>query len=635
MVLENAVSPFHLWFGPALFNWLLVVVGLAVGGLAIGFLFAVLRNGPVQATVMTGRALSGALVDLFAISPRRVWALACLAVKESIRRRVLVGFLVFVVILLFASWFLDPNSVEPARLYMGFVLTASSYLVLLLVLFLSVFSLPADIRSRTLHTVMTKPVRHSEVVLGRMLGFILIGTGLLVVMGVISYVFVVRGLAHTHTLTAASLKPVTQIRIGPGEKQPLQGYTDVAHGHRHLVHIDSSGEGHIESERRHWHGLVVKGSGDQAVYEVGPEEGSLVARVPVYGKLAFRDREGVDATEGISVGYEWAYRSYIQGGSPAAAIWSFDGLRPDDFPEKLPIEMNIEVFRTHKGNIEKGVLGSIGVRNPVTGLMVDTEIFESKEFTTKQLTIPTKLSRKKISGVQVVQRKAKGPDGNLVATPATVDPSLAQRKDSDEIDFYRDLVSPDGRVEIWLRCVEPGQYFGAAQADLYVRAPDALFTANFAKGYLGIWLQMVLVVGFGVMFSTFLSGPVAMMATIGSLVGGLCLPLMSRLAAGVELGGGPVEAAIRLVGQQNLTAELTPTLGTEVARWLDVIMRYFLKVLSSILPSFADFSYAGFVADGFNIDANTMLVRSVEALAFFVPVFIAGYFFMKMREVAR
>ena len=87
---------------------------------------------------------------------------------------------------------------------------------------------------------------------------------------------------------------------------------------------------------------------------------------------------------------------------------------------------------------------------------------------------------------------------------------------------------------------------------------------------------MILVIGFGVMFSTFLSGPVAMMATIGSLVGGLCMPLMSRLASGQELGGG-LEAAIRLVQQQNLTADLTPTLGTEVARWLDVLMRYFLR----------------------------------------------------------
>ncbi len=635
MVLENAVSPFSSWIGPAFLQWLLVIAGLAVGGLIFGFLVAVLRNGPLRATAMTWQAIRGAVVDLFLISPRRVWALACLAVKESIRRRVLVGFLVFVLILLFASWFLDPNSVEPARLYMSFVLTASSYLVLLLVLFLSVFSLPADIRSRTLHTVMTKPVRHSEVVLGRMLGFILIGTGLLGIMGFMSYFFVVRGLAHTHAMTAANLKPVRQIRVGPGEKQPLEGYTDTAHGHRHKVHIKSDGSGQIDIERRHWHGLEVEGSGDQAVYHVGPEEGSLVARVPVYGKLAFRDREGIDAKEGISVGYEWAYRSYIQGGSPAAAIWTFTGLRPEDNPDGLHVEMNIEVFRTHKGDMQKGVLGSIAVRNPDNGLMVETEIFESKEFSTKQVTIPVKLERKLVSGVQILQRKSQGADGNIVLSPAVGDPKLAQLKETDDIDLYKDLVTPDGRLEIWLRCVEPGQYFGAAQADLYLRAADALFTVNFAKGYLGIWLQMVLVIGFGVMFSTFLSGPVAMMATIGALIGGLFNPFMAKLATGKALGGGPLESMIRLVQQQNMMSDLTPTLGTEVAQSLDVVSAYGLKVLSSILPSFSDFSYANFVADGFNIDANTMLVRSVEALAFFVPVFIAGYFFMKMREVAR
>ena len=43
---------------------------------------------------------------------------------------------------------------------------------------------------------------------------------------------------------------------------------------------------------------------------------------------------------------------------------------------------------------------------------------------------------------------------------------------------------------------------------------------NFIKGYLGIWLQMLLVIVLGVMFSTFLSGPVAMLATIGALLGG-------------------------------------------------------------------------------------------------------------------
>ena len=56
------------------------------------------------------------------------------------------------------------------------MLTATSYLVLLLALFLSSLSLPADIKNRTLHTVVTKPVRPSEIVLGRILGFAAVGT---------------------------------------------------------------------------------------------------------------------------------------------------------------------------------------------------------------------------------------------------------------------------------------------------------------------------------------------------------------------------------------------------------------------------------------------------------------------------
>ena len=90
-----------------------------------------------------------------------------------------------------------------------------------------------------------------------------------------------------------------------------------------------------------------------------------------------------------------------------------------------------------------------------------------------------------------------------------------------KLDLFKDLVD-DGKVEIWLQCVDDAQYFGVAQADMYLRAGDASFAVNFAKGYLGIWLQMLLVISFGVMFSTFLSGPVAMMATLASLVVGFC-----------------------------------------------------------------------------------------------------------------
>ncbi len=120
-------------------------------------------------------------------------------------------------------------------------------------------------------------------------------------------------------------------------------------------------------------------------------------------------------------------------------------------------------------------------------------------------------------------------------------------------------------MEIWLQCVVPAQYFGAAQADVYLRARDASFALNFVKGYIGIWLQMMLVIGLGVMFSTFLSGPVAMLATLGALLGGFFNDFMLRLGTGQTYGGGPFESIIRLLTQQNVTSEMEPGLRTDVA----------------------------------------------------------------------
>jgi len=102
----------------------------------------------VTATTRSGRVLTEAVLDLARTSPRRVLALAWLAVRESIRRRVVVVFAVFLLLLLFAGWFLNPGSDQPARLYLQFVLTATSYLVLLLAWILSALSLPADIKTR-------------------------------------------------------------------------------------------------------------------------------------------------------------------------------------------------------------------------------------------------------------------------------------------------------------------------------------------------------------------------------------------------------------------------------------------------------------------------------------------------------
>ena len=642
MVNEHPVPPFHEWWQLASLHWLLIVGGLAVLLTLGGLLVVTLERGPGAAFSRLGRLLVSGFQDLFLLSPRRVWALAWLAVKESIRRRVVVAFAVFVVVLLFAGWFLDPSSSHPGRLYLDVVLSATSYLVLLLALFLSALSLPNDIRNRTLHTVVTKPVRPSEIVLGRIFGFTIVGTALLGAMCLLSYGFVVRGLSHSHSLDAADVTRLEKAAAaGQAGKLDLQTTRD--QGHRHRFHIDPSLPAksrtiRVEEEAGHTHDLTyqIRRSSDASgktvaklEYSLGPPQGALVARVPVYGKLLFRDKSGVDTPRGINVGDEWPYRSFIQGGSQAAAMWTFD-LDPRQFPRNVPVEMNIGVFRTYKGNIEKGVLGSLAVRNPKNGLTVEVEIFESMEFAIKKVALPRKIVN--YSSKQIIQRKTPTARGMMLSPPPEqYDPSLLKKT---EFDLFGDL-SDNGKFEVWLRCLEPAQYFGAAQPDLYIRAGDASFELNFVKAYLGIWMQMVLMIAFGVMFSTFLSGPVALTATLGALVGGLFNDFMTQLAHHQVIGGGPTEAVVRILKQQNVVSDLDPGVGTTVVKMMDVPMEYFLRFMSSILPSFGDFSYSGFVAHGYNVDFNTLLVHLLTTLAFLVPLFIAGFFFLKTREIAR
>jgi len=108
----------------------------------------------------------------------------------------------------FCSRFPNVANQKPGRLYLSFVLTATTYLVLGAALVLSAFSLPADFKSKTIYTVVTKPVRAGDIVLGRILGFTLVGTVLLAMMGLISAVFVWRMLDHTHAVRIDTLQNV-------------------------------------------------------------------------------------------------------------------------------------------------------------------------------------------------------------------------------------------------------------------------------------------------------------------------------------------------------------------------------------------------------------------------------------------
>lgn len=606
MVLEQEIPSFLTWLGPSILTYLFATALVVLFAGLASWLVQAAWAGPLEAGDRVYRGVLAGILDLASTSPGRVWALARLAIQEAIRRNVLVVLALFALVVLFAGWFLDPTNVEPAKLYVGFILGATSFLACTVTLILAVFSLPSDIKSKAIQTVVTKPVHAGEIVLGRFLGFATVGTVLLAVMGLAGWAFVVRSVQHTHALDESWVR---EVRDDEGTLTGYEGRTGLAMEHRHSVALDAEGNGIAQAAHGHRHRITARSSGSETVYDIGPPEGILDARRPLRGRLRFLDREGRPAAKGISVGQEWGYRQYIEGGSGAAAIWTFAGIREQDFPDGLPLEMNIRVFRTYKGTITEGIHGTIQLRNPSNNLRSEALPIVAKE-SIDEFWIPRKLA--------VVLA-----DGHVK-----------------EADLYDDFVS-DGRVEIWLQCLEPAQYYGVAQADFYLRAGDGSFAANYFKSCLGAWFAMLIVTALGVLFSTFLSAPVALVASISMLLVGQFREFIDRLFesqvtgdAKIAPGGGPIESLYRIVTQMSITLELDPTPAVQVMKLADTVLLAPMRVAAGLFPSLSTLGTSNFVASGFDIPFDLIASHALETAGYVVAFCVAATFCLRAREVA-
>jgi hypothetical protein len=185
----------------------IVAAGLMVASLFIAYLRMIIVQGPGEGFYAVAKSVATAITKDFPnTSWRRIAAMPKLAILESMRRRVLIVFLHFRPAVVVRRLVPGSRQRPPGSTVHQFRLTATERLVLAMAILLSTFSLPNDIKNRTIYTVVTKPVRATEIVLGRAVGFCVVNTALLVLMGAISYGFVVRGLNHTHTIDPDDLE---------------------------------------------------------------------------------------------------------------------------------------------------------------------------------------------------------------------------------------------------------------------------------------------------------------------------------------------------------------------------------------------------------------------------------------------
>lgn len=204
-------------FDPIPFNWLEALKHFAfvfgssmVIALIVCLVVGIITRG-TKGFVDVFRGVLDFFVQIIHISPRRIWSLSVLTIRESLRQKILFVFIIFAVLFMFAGWFLAGAADRPdlqVQSYIDFVLKAISWLVIPIMLLLACWSLPEDIRLRTIHTVVTKPVYRIEIVMGRMLGFTVLGTAILLVMGGVGYIWINRQVPDTAKESLVSKVPI-------------------------------------------------------------------------------------------------------------------------------------------------------------------------------------------------------------------------------------------------------------------------------------------------------------------------------------------------------------------------------------------------------------------------------------------
>ncbi|MGD8787816.1 MAG: hypothetical protein PVJ60_10355 [Phycisphaerales bacterium] len=136
-----------------------------------------------------------------------IWAVAKNTIKQALRMKVAVVFLILLLVLLTAmSLSTTGDGTLKGRLqtFVSYGLSLTSLLLCLLTIIVSIYSVTSDIEQRQIYTVITKPIRRYEFLLGKLLGVILLDVILLGLFSSIIYANTVY-IPKLHNPTEAEL----------------------------------------------------------------------------------------------------------------------------------------------------------------------------------------------------------------------------------------------------------------------------------------------------------------------------------------------------------------------------------------------------------------------------------------------
>ncbi len=544
-----------------------LIVGLVVSLLTVG------THGPGLVWEVMQRGWR----DLTQMSPRRIGALATLTMKESYRKKAFAVLVVFLVLFLFAGWFLqndDPNRETPAKPFIAFVLTTIQWMTLPVALLLSCWGLPTDIKERSLHTVVTKPVRRGEIVLGRICGYGAVITIFVAIMGVGGYFFILREVPES-----AQSQLVSRV--------PVYGQVEF---------IDRNGEPSATGK-----GINVGDIWDFRSYIEGVTKASMT--------WTFRNLNVAELAKDDVLRLENRFEAFR----------SYKGLINEPVRYKLTLINNNKNLRVTNGDLVKGVAEFLDER-------VRKDVSDNPAIDDSDRKFATAY-RMQPSTVVEIPRKI---------TYIDVSPTGANATKT--VDLYDDLID-NGTLTVEVTCPDAQQYIGAAASDLFIRLPDKPFASTYFRSIFMTWLMLMLVCMIGATASTFVKGPVATLLTFSLIILGAYLrPSMEKMveeySKGYVLGGGALESFYRLITQMNQQSPLPENFGSRLIQWIDAGIFEVLRQMRHIIPNFSHFNTTEYSANGFQVPLDAALLPGIAtALAYIIPCLLIGYFSLQLREL--
>lgn len=674
-------------FDPQPFNFL---EALATWGIVAGILFAVIALVALIASlVLNGAAgistfwtqskkLAG---DAIRISPRRIWALSMLTFRESIRRKVLAIFIVFAILFMFAGWFLSSNSelaAQQVEVHVSFVLRTISLLSIVVMVLLACWSLPADIKARSLHTVVTKPVPRHEVFLGRIIGFSLVGSLVVAVMGTVGYFWIVRQVppkSHSHLtcrvpvygdlqfLDANGIPTNKGINVGDvwdfrsyigGQTKAaaIWTFTDVSKNWLVPARNYRTGEVLVDNET---------GDPQQAIrletnFEVfrtykGDQKRGVRCEVRLVKNLRERSARALAPVEEFrQVKSETENSNFDAVGNELKT--NANGLRYGDLKftarHHRAIEKGYEDFAVlmqafrDQGNESAFIPEMVAAARQCStaaknrseadladGLEQLAQLFRDNNAELQTLLVDM-VSRAREFNVQEYRARV---DVYLPEKLRYQVNGVGNEKDGD---LFEDFIH-NGKLAVHVVCLDRNQYLGMARPDLFVRLPNRHFAVGYGKAIFGVWLAMLLVVILGVTASCFLKGPVAtLLVVVLIILGGAWRPFMQKVVEGKLDSAGALESFYRIIHHHNPRVDISDNRGYGVIKNVDTSLMYVLKGANGIIPDLNNFRMYPYVAKGFDVPWSTdsgLLPALLTTFGFFIPCLFLGYLSLASREL--